>query len=179
MLPAALPGEKEGTFTNTHRLVQWHDQVVEPPGDSRSELWFMAHLGRRLKELYDQQLQLDYGEPVRYYASGREYYGPELAGEEQDHFAIALASPDGDVYAVGLLLTASLLQSAQLLLLCLAALVFPVQGLLLGLLLVVAHGGLLLWLLLMLWPGLLDCSQIIALPLLIPGVEVLTGLRPS
>jgi formate dehydrogenase major subunit len=52
LLPAALPGEKEGTFTNTHRLVQWHDKVVEPPGDCRSDLWFVYHLGRRLKELY-------------------------------------------------------------------------------------------------------------------------------
>jgi formate dehydrogenase major subunit len=52
LLPAALPGEKEGTFTNTHRLIQWHDKVVEPPGDSRSDLWFVYHLGRRLRELY-------------------------------------------------------------------------------------------------------------------------------
>ncbi len=52
LMPAALPGEKEGTFTNTHRLLQWHDKVVEPPGDCRSELWFMYHLGRRLKILY-------------------------------------------------------------------------------------------------------------------------------
>jgi glutaminase len=58
-------------------------------------------INQRLTELYEQQLQLDYGKPVRYYASGREYYGPELAGEERGHFAIALASPDGDVYAVG------------------------------------------------------------------------------
>lgn len=52
LLPASLPGEKEGTFTNTQRLVQWHDKVVEPPGDCRSDLWFMYHLGRRLKALY-------------------------------------------------------------------------------------------------------------------------------
>lgn len=52
MLPAALPGEKEGTFTNTHRLIQWHDKVVEPRGDIRSDLWFFYHLGKRLKELY-------------------------------------------------------------------------------------------------------------------------------
>lgn len=52
LLPASLPGEKEGSFTNTHRLVQWHDKVVDPPGDCRSDLWFMFHLGRRLKELY-------------------------------------------------------------------------------------------------------------------------------
>lgn len=52
LLPAALPGEKEGTFTNTQRLIQWHDKVVEPPGDCRSDLWFMYHLGKRLKGLY-------------------------------------------------------------------------------------------------------------------------------
>ncbi|MBI2756625.1 MAG: molybdopterin-dependent oxidoreductase [Chloroflexi bacterium] len=53
LLPAALPGEKEGTFTNTHRLIQWHDQVVDPPGDCRSETWFFYHLGKRLKALYE------------------------------------------------------------------------------------------------------------------------------
>ena len=52
LMPAELAGEKEGTFTNTHRLVQWHDKVIDGPGDSRSELWFMYHLGQRLKALY-------------------------------------------------------------------------------------------------------------------------------
>lgn len=52
LMPASLAGEKAGTFTNTHRLVQWHDKVVDGPGDSRSELWFVYHLGKRLKELY-------------------------------------------------------------------------------------------------------------------------------
>ena len=52
LMPAALVGEKEGSFTNTHWLVQWHDKVVEPPGESRSETWFIYHLGRRLKALY-------------------------------------------------------------------------------------------------------------------------------
>jgi formate dehydrogenase major subunit len=52
LLPAALPGEKEGSFTNTHRLVQWHEKVVDPKGDCRSDLWFMYHLGKRLKSLY-------------------------------------------------------------------------------------------------------------------------------
>ena len=36
-MPAAMAAEKEGTVTNTSRLVQWHDKVCEPPGDSRSE----------------------------------------------------------------------------------------------------------------------------------------------
>ena len=52
LLPAALPGEKAGSFTNTHRLIQWHDKAVEPPGDARSESWFLYTLGKRLKELY-------------------------------------------------------------------------------------------------------------------------------
>src|SRR5579883_90906 len=52
MLPAAVCAEKEGSFTNTMRLVQWHDKAVDPPGDARSESWFLYHLGRRLKELY-------------------------------------------------------------------------------------------------------------------------------
>lgn len=49
LLPASLVGEKEGTFTNTHRLVQWHDKVVEAPGDNRSELWFIDQLVKRFK----------------------------------------------------------------------------------------------------------------------------------
>lgn len=51
-LPAAIGPEKEGSFTNTQRLIQWHDKGVEPPGDSRSEAAFMVDLGRRLKALY-------------------------------------------------------------------------------------------------------------------------------
>jgi formate dehydrogenase major subunit len=39
-------------MTNTSRLVQWHDKVCDPPGDCRSDLWFIYHLGKRLKQLY-------------------------------------------------------------------------------------------------------------------------------
>ncbi len=51
-LPSAMAAEKEGSMTNTTRLVQWHDKICDPPGASRSDLWFIYHLGRRLKELY-------------------------------------------------------------------------------------------------------------------------------
>ena len=50
--PCAAHTEKDGTFTNTQRLLQWHHKAVEPPGDCRSELHFIYHLGRRLRELY-------------------------------------------------------------------------------------------------------------------------------
>jgi formate dehydrogenase major subunit len=49
-LPAAAHTEKSGSFTNTQRLLQWHHQAVEPAGDARSDLWFMFHLGRRIRE---------------------------------------------------------------------------------------------------------------------------------
>jgi formate dehydrogenase major subunit len=45
LLPAAGHAEKDGTFTNTQRLLQWHEKAVEPPGDCRSETWFAYHLG--------------------------------------------------------------------------------------------------------------------------------------
>src|SRR4051812_10570231 len=49
-MPAAAHTEKDGTFTNTQRMLQWHHKAVEPPGDSRSDLWFAYHLGRRIRE---------------------------------------------------------------------------------------------------------------------------------
>jgi glutaminase len=67
---------------------------MPPPHVSR-------RINERLTELYERQRVLEEGTVARYYASGREYYGPEQAGEERDLFAIALASPEGDVYAAG------------------------------------------------------------------------------
>jgi formate dehydrogenase major subunit len=50
--PAAAHTEKDGSFTNTNRLLQWHHKAVEPPGDCKSELDFMYELGKRLKAVY-------------------------------------------------------------------------------------------------------------------------------
>ena len=50
LFPAAGTAEKAGTFTNTQRLLQYRNKAVDPPGDARSETWFMYHLGRRLKQ---------------------------------------------------------------------------------------------------------------------------------
>ena len=48
--PAASHVEKEGTFTQTQRMLQWREKAVEPTGDQRSELWFFYHLGRRIRQ---------------------------------------------------------------------------------------------------------------------------------
>jgi formate dehydrogenase major subunit len=50
LLPAAAHTEKDGSFTNTQRLLQWHHTAVEPPGDARSDLWFYYHLGRIIRQ---------------------------------------------------------------------------------------------------------------------------------
>ncbi|HET9078009.1 MAG TPA: formate dehydrogenase [Acidimicrobiales bacterium] len=49
-IPAAAHIEKAGSFTNTERMLQWHHQAVEPQGDCRSDLWFIYHLGRIIRE---------------------------------------------------------------------------------------------------------------------------------
>ncbi|HTW12668.1 MAG TPA: formate dehydrogenase [Solirubrobacteraceae bacterium] len=48
--PAASHTEKDGTFTNTQRMVQWHHKAVEPRDDQRSDLWWIYHLGKRIRE---------------------------------------------------------------------------------------------------------------------------------
>jgi formate dehydrogenase major subunit len=48
-LPAAAHTEKDGCFTNTQRLLQWHEKAVEPQGDCRSDLHFFYHLGRKIQ----------------------------------------------------------------------------------------------------------------------------------
>lgn len=56
-LPAATNTEKEGSFTNTERLLQWHDKAIDPPDDCRSDSWFLFQLGKRLRELYKDSTQ--------------------------------------------------------------------------------------------------------------------------
>ena len=52
LLPAASHLEREGTYTNSGRWLQWKWKAVDPPGDARSEAWFANQLAVRLKKLY-------------------------------------------------------------------------------------------------------------------------------
>lgn len=109
-LPAAAHTEKDGSFTNTQRMLQWHHQAVEPPGDARSDLWFTYHLGRLVKaKLAASDTERDrpvrdltwdyptkdgtaYGEPdaeaVLAEINGRDAHGRPLSSYEQ-------LAPDG------------------------------------------------------------------------------------
>ncbi|HWR88958.1 MAG TPA: molybdopterin-dependent oxidoreductase, partial [Dissulfurispiraceae bacterium] len=51
-LPSAAVPEMEGSFTNTQRLLQYHEKAADPPEDARSNLWFTYHMGWKLKKLY-------------------------------------------------------------------------------------------------------------------------------
>ncbi|MDQ3867672.1 MAG: molybdopterin-dependent oxidoreductase, partial [Actinomycetota bacterium] len=49
VFPAALWGEKTGTFTNTDRTVHLSEQAIEPPGDARSDLAIWVEYARRME----------------------------------------------------------------------------------------------------------------------------------
>jgi formate dehydrogenase major subunit len=76
-LPAANSIEKAGCFTNTERTLQWHDKAINPPGDCRSDLWFMWNLGRRLKALYADSTR-DEDQGIRHLTWNYGYDHPEI-----------------------------------------------------------------------------------------------------
>ncbi|MET0190271.1 MAG: molybdopterin oxidoreductase family protein [Pseudonocardia sediminis] len=48
VLPAAMWGEKQGTFTNVNRVVHLSEKAVEPPGEARSDLDIFLDYGTRM-----------------------------------------------------------------------------------------------------------------------------------
>jgi formate dehydrogenase major subunit len=52
MLPATHWIEKDGSFVNSGRWMQWKDQVLQPQGQSMHDHWIVAELHARVKQLY-------------------------------------------------------------------------------------------------------------------------------
>ena len=48
ILPASAFSEKDGTFTNTDRLVQIGRAAITPPGDARQDLWIIQDMANKL-----------------------------------------------------------------------------------------------------------------------------------
>jgi formate dehydrogenase major subunit len=48
VLPATAWPEKDGTVTNTDRMVQLGRKAIEPPGEAREDLWIIQELARRM-----------------------------------------------------------------------------------------------------------------------------------
>ena len=83
LMPCAGHVEKEGHFTNTQRLLQWRDKAIDPPGDSRSELHFTYHIGRRIKEHYAAS-ERDRDWPIQNLTWDYEEHGPERDPSAED-----------------------------------------------------------------------------------------------
>jgi formate dehydrogenase major subunit len=97
-LPAASHVEKEGTFTQTQRMLQWREKALEPPGDSRSDLGFFYHLGRIIREKLAASadprdrpiLDLTWNYPV---AGGTDEPSAEAVLREINGFEVATGRP--------------------------------------------------------------------------------------
>src|ERR1700682_1128088 len=55
MMPTTHWIEKDGSFVNSGRWMQWKDQVIPPQGNARHDHWILADLFNRVKTLYQQQ----------------------------------------------------------------------------------------------------------------------------
>jgi formate dehydrogenase major subunit len=76
LMPGSTHIEKEGTFTNTQRLLQYRDKAIDAPGDARSELWFMHHLMKRVRAHYADSVEpRDW--PIRNLTWEYPEYGPQ------------------------------------------------------------------------------------------------------
>src|SRR6266550_3230094 len=75
MMPTTHWIEKDGSFVNSGRWMQWKDQVIPPQGNARHDHWVLADLFGRVKKLYQQgsgkfpdpimALTLNYKDPTK------------------------------------------------------------------------------------------------------------------
>src|SRR6266511_2070700 len=55
LLPAATFAEKDGTFTNSARWLQWKWKAVDPPGQAKADQEILARLVLAVRELYKKE----------------------------------------------------------------------------------------------------------------------------
>jgi formate dehydrogenase major subunit len=95
VLPATHWIEKDGSFTNSGRWLQWKDQVLPPEGESRHDHWILAEIFLRVRDLYERDggkfvdpimaLTFDYRDPRKPELDeiAREVNGKKLKTGEQ------------------------------------------------------------------------------------------------
>jgi formate dehydrogenase major subunit len=95
VLPATHWIEKDGSFTNSGRWLQWKDQVLPPEGESRHDHWILAEVFQRVRALYARDggafpdpvmnLTFDYADPHKPTLSeiAREVNGKDLRTGQQ------------------------------------------------------------------------------------------------
>src|SRR5262245_35120768 len=55
MVPTTHWIEKDGSFVNSGRWVQWKEQVIPPDGEARHDQWILADVFERVKKLYQDK----------------------------------------------------------------------------------------------------------------------------
>src|SRR2546429_305749 len=77
LLPCTHWIEKEGSFVNSGRWMQWKDRVIPPQGEARDDHWVLAEIFHRVKDLYQHDpqhgkfpdpilhLAMDYKDPLK------------------------------------------------------------------------------------------------------------------
>ncbi len=65
VLPATAFPEKDGSFTNTDRMVQLARKAIDSPGDAREDLWIIVQLAKRLGLDWSYQKPRDVFEEMR------------------------------------------------------------------------------------------------------------------
>jgi anaerobic selenocysteine-containing dehydrogenase len=107
VLPAALWGEKAGTYTNADRTVHLSDKAVEPPGEARSDLEMFVEYAHRMgladkdgnallgfstpEQAFDEFKRISAGRPCDY--SGLSY--AKLRGSGGIQWPCNAEHPDG------------------------------------------------------------------------------------
>jgi len=91
-LPAADSVEKDGSTTDSGRLICWREKGAEPLGDCKSDLEILDLICKELKELYKKEggpnadailkLVWDYGEPASQEAVLKELHGYTVADKK-------------------------------------------------------------------------------------------------
>jgi formate dehydrogenase major subunit len=65
LLPAANFAEKDGSFVNSARWIQWKYKAVDPPGDAKPDQEIIARILLKVRELYERDGGT-YPEPIRH-----------------------------------------------------------------------------------------------------------------
>ncbi len=99
LLPAACFAEKDGSFVNSSRWVQWKHAALDPPGEARRDQEIIARLFLKIRELYEKEggtapepllaMRWDYANPVSPSLEevAREINGRDAAGKQLPSFA--------------------------------------------------------------------------------------------
>jgi formate dehydrogenase major subunit len=54
-LPTSCFAEENGSLVNSARWLQWHWKAAPPPGEAQSDIWIMAGIFHRMREMYRKE----------------------------------------------------------------------------------------------------------------------------